>query len=73
MYSYKLMSLFSLTIFVSIMLFYYVMMILTDDYSIFTETDLYIYVSTLLGSFGVFADFVFPLVVFGAVVLFVAI
>lgn len=72
MYSYKLMSLFSLTIFISVMLFYYVMMILTDDYSIFAETDLYIYVSTILGSFGVFADFVFPLVVFGAFVLVIS-
>ena len=46
-------------------------MIMTDDYSIFTETDLYVYVSSLLKSFGVFADFIFPLVVLGAIVLVV--
>ena len=71
MYSYKLMSLFSLTIFVGIMLFYYLLMIIIDDYSIFTETDLYIYISTLLESFGTFAYFVFPLVIIGAVILFI--
>ena len=72
MYSYKLMSLFSIALFVGIMLAYYLIMIIVDDYSIFTETDLYIYISTLLESFGVFAGFVFPLIIVGALVLFIS-